>query len=70
MNMMQKKTKKKRKLDANTKALILALSLLILFWTLYFIGCGTLKNKIIECILMCCVWATVAFSDKFEKLFK
>lgn len=72
--MMQKKhknyKKKKIKLDANTKALILALSLVMLFWTLYFIECGTLKNKVIECILMCCVWSTVVFSNKFKKLFK
>ena len=61
---------KKTKLKADVKASILGVSLLILFWTLYFINCNTLENKIIESVLMLCIWTTAFSSNKFENLFK
>ena len=60
----------KSKLRPDVKALILCVSLLLVFWTLYFINCNTLENKIIECSLMFCIWTTAIFSNKFENLFK
>lgn len=64
----EKKSKKKWSVDA--KALTLTISLLIVFWTLVCINGITLENKIIECILMICIWTTTIFSGEFRKLFK
>lgn len=64
----EKKNKKKRSADA--KAIILCISLLVMFWTLAYINSITLKNKIIAYILLICTWTIVVFSGKFPKLFK
>ena len=64
----EKKSKKKWSVDA--KALTLAISLLIVFWVLSYINSITLENKIIECLLMICIWTTTMFSGEFRKLFK
>lgn len=62
--------KSEKKWSADTKAMILCISLLIVFWTLVCINGITLKNKIIECILMICIWTTTIFNGEFRKLFK
>lgn len=62
--------KSKKKWSADAKAMTLCISLLIAFWTLVCINGITLKNKIIECILMICIWTTTIFSGEIRKLFK
>lgn len=62
--------KNKKKWSVDAKALTLTISLLIVFWALVCINGITLKNKIIECILMICIWTTTIFCGEFRKLFK
>lgn len=64
----EKKSKKKWSVDAKVDALVI--SLLIVFWVLFYINRITLENQIIECLLIICVWTTTIFSGQFRKLFK
>ena len=65
-----KVNEKKTKMKPDVKASILCVSLLTLFWSLYYINCNTLEKKIIECLLMICFWTIAFFGNKFENLFK
>ena len=62
--------KNKKKWSADAKAMILCISLLVVFWVLVYINSITLENKIIECVLLLCAWSIAIFSNDFRKLFK
>lgn len=62
--------KNKKKWSADVKAMTLYISLIVVFWVLVYLNSITLENKIIECILMICIWTTAIFSGQFRKLFK
>lgn len=62
--------KNKKKWSADAKAMILCISLLVVFWVLVYINSITLENKIIECVLLFCTWSIAIFSNDFRKLFK
>lgn len=64
---MDVEKKPKKKISAETKAIIIHLSIFAVIWFLIYVNDITLESKSLKCLLMICSWTVVIFTNKITK---